>query len=181
MRIKSIVVMLLLPVIHGFSQQKQMPPKLPIDPDTKTIMYREVVTQEGTKDVLFDRGMTWLREYYPNPSSVANVMDKPNGKIEGIGRLRVYYFDEDSTRRDGPMITYMIKMEFKENKYRYTLNDFNLKAASRFPLERWLNKKDPQYSPNCDLYLYQVDTIMQRLTRTLKEGMKPKVIKKDEW
>jgi hypothetical protein len=30
-------------------------------------------------------------------------------------------------------------------------------------------------------YLYQVDTTMQNLVVRLKEGMKPRVIKKDEW
>ena len=69
----------------------------------------------------------------------------------------------------------------KDNKYRYTLTDFNLKGASRFPIEKWMNKSDPAYNQNWDSYLYQVDTTMQRLVTTLKEKMQPTVIKKDEW
>jgi hypothetical protein len=181
MRVKSFIFLFVLFSFSGLAQKMQPAPQMPVDPDSKTIRYREVVTQEGSKDVLFDRGMGWLRTYYVSPSAVANVMDKPNGKIEGIGRLRVYYWDKDSIRRDGPTITYAIKMEFKDNKYRYTIDDFNMKGASRFPLERWLNKADPEYSPIDDFYLFQVDTVMKRLTTTMKEGMKPKVIKKDEW
>jgi len=77
-------------------------------------------------------------------------------------------------RRDAGIVTYAIRIEFKENRYRYTLNDFNLKAQSRFPLEKWMNKKDPAYNSNWDLYLYEVDTAVQRLVHSLKEGMKPK-------
>lgn len=181
MGIKTLLPVFWIVVISGFAQQNFKMPKIPIDSTTKLITYREVVNQEGNKDVLFDRGMAWMRVYYLSPNSVANVMDKANGKIEGIGRLRVYYFDKDSNRRDGGIITYGLKLEFKDNRYRYTLNDFNVKAVSRFPCERWMNKKDPEYVPQDDFYLYQVDTIMHRLIGTLKEEMKPKAIKKDEW
>jgi hypothetical protein len=181
MRMKTFLPVFLMTATSVFAQQKYTAPQIPIDPDTKLITYREVVSQEGSRENLFDRGMAWMRYYYPSPNSVANVMDKANGKIEGIGRLRVYYFDKDSNRRDGGIITYALKLEFKDNRYRYTLNDFNVKAVSRFPCERWLNKNDPQYVPQDDSYIFQVDTIMLRLIRTLKEEMKPKVIKKDEW
>jgi len=79
------------------------------------------------------------------------------------------------------MVTYLIKLEFKDNRFRYTLTDFSLKLASRFPIEKWMNKEDPAYNPNWDSYLFQVDTTMQRLVSTLKEKMKPTVVKKDEW
>ncbi len=182
MKLLKIITLFLLLATTGFSQKSLPPLRIPpVDSETKTFTYKEVVTQEGAREVLFDRGMSWMRYYYLSPNSVANVMDRANGKIEGIGRLRVVYYDKDSLRRDGPMITYAIKIEFRDNKYRYTLNDFNLKNTSRFPLERWLNKKDPEYGPQCDAYLYQVDTTMQRLIKTLKEGMKPKAVKKDEW
>lgn len=181
MRTIIVLPVLLLTLSSVMGQQQVKVPGMPLDPDTKKITYREVVTQEGLKDVLFDRGMAWMRVYYVNPNSVANVMDKANGKIEGIGRLRVYYFDKDSNRLDGGIITYALKLEFKDNRYRYTLNDFNVKSVSRFPIERWMNKEDPDYDARDDSYLYQVDTIMHRLIGSLKEEMKPKVIKKDEW
>jgi len=69
-------------------------PQLPIDPDTKVITYKEVVSQEGASDQLFDRGISWLRIFYLSPSSVFNVMDKDNRKLEGIGRLKIIWFDK---------------------------------------------------------------------------------------
>jgi hypothetical protein len=154
---------------------------MPVDPDSKLIQYRETVNQEGIKDVLFNRGQEWLRTYYLNPGSVTKIQDKVNGLIEGTGRLRLYFFDSNNTRSDAGMVYYDFRLDFKDNKFRYTLTNFTLKGASRVPLEKWLNKSDPSYNPLVENYLYQVDTTMQNLVVKLKAGMKPKVIKKDEW
>jgi len=157
-------------------------PNLPIDPETKKLSYRDVVNQEGNPGYLYDKAIQWFGYYYLNAAAVFSVQDRVNGKVEGVGRLRIYNNDiKTGLHSDGGLITYQIKIEFKENRYRYTLTDFNLKLASRFPIEKWMNKEDPSYSPNWDSYLYQVDTTMQRLISTLKEKMKPTVIKKDEW
>jgi hypothetical protein len=143
---------------------------MPVDPDSKLIQYREVVDQDGTKDVLYDRGAEWMRSYYLNPGSVTKVQDKVNGKIEGTARIRLYFFDSNNTRSDAGIVYYDINLEFKGNKYRYTLTNFTLKGASRIPLEKWMNKSDPSYNPQMDNYLYQVDTTMQNLVIKLKEG-----------
>jgi hypothetical protein len=174
-------IFLLLAVYFSFGQTKIQTPQIPMDPDSKLIMYREVVDQEGIKDILYDRGASWFSSFYKSPSSVLRIQDKVNGKIEGTGRFFISYVDDQGNTRDAGIINYTIKLELKDNKYRYTLTDFNLKGASRYPLEKWLNKNDPVYNTQWDSYLYQVDTTMQSLVRNLKEGMKPKVIKKDEW
>jgi hypothetical protein len=154
---------------------------VPVDPDTHLITFREVVMQEGDKDLLYDRGAEWFRTYYKNPTSVTKVQDKVNGKIEGTGRFQIVRILNDKTRVDAGMILYDIKVEFKDGKYRYTLTNFNLRAASKDPIERWMNKKDPAYNPQWDEYLTQVDTTMKSLIVNLKKGMQPRVIKKDEW
>lgn len=164
-----------------FSQTSQPAYKIPVDPDSKLIQYREIISQDGIKDVLYDRGAEWIRSYYVNPGSVTKVQDRVNGKIEGTGRLKLYFFDSNNTRTDAGMVYYDFRLEFKDNKYRYTLTNFSLKGTSRIPLEKWMNKDDPSYNPQVENYLYQVDTTMQNLVVRLKEGMKPKVIKKDEW
>ncbi len=180
---KRIFSFLFFSIISGicFSQTNTLAPNLPIDPDSKLILYRDVVNQEGVKDVLYDRGAEWIRSYYLNPGSVTKVQDKVNGKIEGTGRLRLYFYDPDNTQINAGMVYYDFRLEFKDNKYRYTITNFSLKGISRIPLEKWLNKNDPSYNPQMENYLYQVDTTMQHLIVNLKEGMKPKVIKKDEW
>jgi hypothetical protein len=165
-----------------FAQLQTTPYNLPVDPDSKKIMYREVVEQQGKPAYLYNKAIEWFGFYYPNAQSVFSVQDKENGKVEGIGRMKIYFTDEASgVKQEGGLLLYQIKMEMKDDKYRYTLTDFNLKGASRFPIERWMNKSDPAYNPRWDSYLYQVDTTMQRLISTMKEKMKPTVVKKDEW
>ncbi len=178
----SFILILMAISARVLAQQQVQSPNLPTDPESKKIMYRAVVEQEGTPAYLYDKAIEWFGYYYLNPQSIYAVQDKVNGKVEGLGRLKIYYMDEKAgVRRDAGLVVYQIKMEFKENKYRYTLTDFNLKGTSRFPIEKWMNKTDPAYNPNWDLYLFQVDTTMQRLISTLKEKMKPVVLKKDEW
>jgi hypothetical protein len=167
---------------NAMAQSSQATPHLPIDSASKKIMYKAVVNEPGTSAYLYDKAIEWFGYYYLSPASVYTVQDKVNGKIEGQGRMKIYYQDDQAgMRRDGGQVVYLIKLELKENKYRYTLTDFNLKGTSRYPIEKWMNKTDPAYNANWDSYLYQVDTTMQRLISTLKEQMKPKVIKKDEW
>ena len=168
--------------LQSFAQGSDKPANLPLDSETKKIMYREVVDQEGKPSYLYDKAIEWFGFYYLNAQSVYTVQSKENGKIEGQGRMKLYYTDGASgVQRDGGVVMYQIKMELKDNKYRYTLTDFNLKGASRYPLEKWMNKSDPAYNTTWDSYLYQVDTTMRRLISTMKEKMKPTVIKKDEW
>jgi hypothetical protein len=157
-------------------------PGLPIDPETKKITYKDVITQEGNPGYLYDKAIQWFNYYYLSPASVFSVQDRVNGKVEGIGRLKIFNGDaKTGSKLEGNIVLYTIKIEFKENRFRYTITDFSLKMASRYPIEKWLNKEDPAYNSNWDSYLYQVDTTMQRLVSTLKEKMKPTVVKKDEW
>jgi hypothetical protein len=174
-------VFMLIIALEALSQES-VTPNLPVDPESKKILYREVVEEPGTPGYLYEKAIEWFGYYYINAQSVYSIQDKNNGKIEGIGRMKIFRTDEKSgIQMEAGLITYTIRLEFKSDKYRYTLTDFTLKAASRFPIEKWLNKSDPAYNSNWDIYLFQIDTIMQRLTSTLKEKMKPTVQKKDEW
>ena len=163
------------------AQQQAAPVTLPVDPDSKKIMYRAVVDEQGTPAHLYNKAIEWFGFYYLNPQSIYSVQDKENGRIEGLGRMKLVNPDGVGSTKEGGIVTYLIKIELKENKYRYTITDFNLKTASRYPIEKWMNKTDPAYTPNWDSYLMQVDTTMQRLVTTLKEKMKPTAVKKDEW
>jgi hypothetical protein len=181
-KLTASVLLFILAAFSSPAQDKLPVPGFPIDQDTKKIMYREVVDEKGDPAYLYNKAIEWFGYYYLNPQSVYSVQDKENGKIEGQGRLKLSYLDESAgVNRDGGIVSYQVKIELKENKYRYTLTDFNLKGTSRYPIEKWMNKSDPAYNSNWDLYLFQVDTTMQRLISSLKERMKPTVIKKDEW
>lgn len=176
-----VYVLLSFPFVRVFAQQDQAP-EMPVNPDNRKITYRQVVEEPGTPEYLYDKAIGWFRYYYTNPNSVYRVQDRVNGKIEGYGRMRLYTRDSrDNQLNDAGIIIYRILVELKENRFRYTITDFNLKTLSEYPIEKWMNKTDAGYSPVWDSYLYQVDTVMQRLVSTMKEKMKPVVIKKDEW
>ncbi|HBG71963.1 MAG: hypothetical protein A2W93_05270 [Bacteroidetes bacterium GWF2_43_63] len=153
-----------------------------LDPDTKKITYREVVTMEGIKDTLYNRAITWINSFYKNPQSVTTLRDPENGVI-----LCAHRFAMKETDADGNVLTsniiveYKLKIEAKEGRYRFTFDEFRKKDLSMFPLERWLDKADPQYTPKCDEYLNQVDTQIKEIIASMKKGMEPKVLRNDEW
>jgi hypothetical protein len=154
-----------------------------LDPDNQNIIYKEVVQEEGTKNELFNRGSTWLRIFYANPMAVSRVRDQASGLIRGQHPFRVHHVDENGNKVDGEMILYTFKIEFKDGRYRYSVYDFLVKRISRYPLENWLNKEDPDYNPKWDEYLRQVDDYVRReWIPSLKSNMKPEIKKvEEEW
>ncbi len=157
---------------------------MPIDPDNHTITYQEVVEVEGTQDELFNRGSTWLHVFYKNPMAVSKVRDQASGVIRGQHEIRVYFTGENGSMIDAGTVLYDFKLEFKDGRYRYTVDDFVVKKISRYPVENWLNKQDPEYSPNWDEYLKQLDNFIRKeWVPSLKENMRPemKEEKDDNW
>ena len=180
---KLVILLLFLSGLSGglFAQDGSSGTQVPVDEDSGMIMYREVVEEPGTPGYLYNKAIELFNYYYTNPTSMYSVQDRVNGKVEATGRMLLYYDDDQGYRQRAGMVNYTIRIEFKKDRYRYTITDFNLKSTSKYPLEKWLNKEDPTYNSRWDLYLMQIDTTMSRLTETLKEKMKPVVEKVDEW
>lgn len=154
---------------------------LPIDEDTKLITYKEVVQQTGTKTELFNRAIEWINKNYKNPADVTKVRNPETGLIELIHRIELNY-DEKGVTRSAGIVDYTLRLELKDGRYRYTFTNFNLKQASRVPIEKWLDKSDKAYVPAWDNYLAQVDAFTKTLIESLKKGMEPPAAKKvDEW
>ncbi|MCX6234919.1 MAG: DUF4468 domain-containing protein [Bacteroidetes bacterium] len=153
---------------------------VPVDPDTRLIVYQEVVYEEGTKNDFFNRAVNWINKTYKNPSGITSVRDPQTGKIEGSYRFRIYTSNNEGINMDWGTILYSFKLEFKDGRYRYTFDNFLLQAQSSFPLERWLDKNDPVYNETCDPKLMKVDEQMKDLIASLKKFMKPPPAKKDD-
>ncbi len=155
---------------------------IPIDATTGQITYQEVVNEEGTKNDFFNRAVAWVNETYKNPTSVTTVRDPQTGKIEGNYRFKIYKTTEEQVNMEWATILYSFRLEFKDGRYRYTFYDLLLKTESRYPIERWLDKSRPDYSPDCDLMLQRVNEYMQNITGSLKTAMRPKAVKQEvEW
>ncbi|MEZ5197592.1 MAG: DUF4468 domain-containing protein [Bacteroidales bacterium] len=167
--------------ILGITAFAQTPSsKFPIDEETGLISYKEVVEEEGTKQEFFNRAIGWVNEFYTNPVDVTKTRDPQTGLIKGIHRFKIKNTDEEGNETDAGVIQYNFTLELKEGRYRYTLTEFVLRQASKIPVEKWLDKKDPQYNPSWNSYLKQVEEFAESWIASLKEGMMPKVEKSDD-
>ena len=156
--------------------------KYPVNPETGQIEFQEVVDEAGTKEDLFNRSIYWLNDFYKDPVRVTSLRDIETGKIVGQHRFRIYYTDDDGNKIAAGMIGYDFMIEFKQDRYRYTLNKFLFKSATRQPVEKWLNKSDPAYDVRWNEYLDQIAEYAKDWSDSLKEKMKPEVDKTpDEW
>jgi len=145
------------------------------------IMYRGVVEQQGIADSLYLRSINWLNTEYANPWDVSRERRREDGILTGIARLPLNGKDAVGNNTDEGLVEYTFTIESKDGRYRYTFTEFLHKRASRFPLERWLDKKDPQYSPLSGEYLRQVDEHINAKIESLKKGMQPKAKLIDAW
>ncbi|GAB4313259.1 MAG: hypothetical protein Kow00127_04160 [Bacteroidales bacterium] len=150
--------------------------QVPVDEETGKIVYREVVQQEGSREQLFNRAISWLNEYYVNPVSVTKTRDPKSGLIKGLHRFRIRQTLEDGTRTDAGTLQYEFKIELKENRYRYTLSDFVLRQSSAIPAEKWLKEDNPLAKD----YLAQLHEFATGWIESLKEGMKPPATSADD-
>ena len=154
---------------------------IPLDEDTQMIKFREVIDEEGTKDELFNRCIYWLNDFYKDPTRVTTIRDNPTGKIAGQHQFRVYY-EEEGIKKPAGMVRYTFTIEFKDNKYRYTIDELKVKSRTDIPVEKWLDKDDPAYDPRWDDYLQQIALYVEDWSESLKEKMKPEPEKKeDDW
>lgn len=151
----------------------------PVDKDTQLLSYNEVVQQPGTADELYIRAIEWLNTYYKNPADVCKIRNRESGVIEIAHRFEIYN-EVDGARLIAEIVRYSLKIEFKPGRYRYVISELERKQASRYPVERWLDKSDKTYSPLFEDYLKQMDTQIKELIVSLKEGMQPPIIKVEE-
>lgn len=163
---------------HLFSQEEQ--PVVPVNPETGIIQFREIVDEPGTQGELFNRCIYWLNSYYKNSTRVTTIRDINTGRIEGKHNIRIYHYTDDSVKTQAGTVDYVFNIELKPDKYRYTITDLKLRTKTRMPIEKWLNKNDPDYNPYWDEYLQQVANFFEDWSSSLKTKMKPEVKKTDD-
>jgi hypothetical protein len=177
--LKLILLVILWSVVFVPSAVAQVP----VDSITKKITYKEVVTVEGgVPSKLYNQCMAWINSFYVNAADATRVRDPANARIEIRHRIKVSNVDKNGNiTTDAGLVQYDLILEFKEGRYRYTITDFNVMRTSKFPLERWLDHNDPEYSAACDIYIQQINTKVQEIIKSLKTGMSPKAVQNDNW
>ena len=185
---KKIIALLVFVMVGvlAFAQNKKGPeipyPNVPIDEQTNLVTYKEVVQQaNATPQELYDRAMTWVKNFYKNTAEVIKSSDRDKGVIQLRSSVRIYVVKEDGSKVFKNIVYYNMKIECRPGRYRYTITDFNEKAAAAAPVEVWLNTENPKWEIGQYAYLNQIDEQILALIESLEEGMIPPVIIEDEW
>ncbi len=169
-------------VVTNAQKPSQLPvPDLPIDERTNLVTYQDVVKQEGTPKVLYDRAMEWVKKYYKNTNEVIKNADAEKCVIEMRSSVRIYSKQKDGTMLQKNIVYYNFKLECRDNRYRYTITNFNERAASAAPIENWFKTDSPYWSPSQYEWLTQIDGQIKELINSLEEGMLPPEVFEDEW
>ncbi len=157
-------------------------PNLPIDERTQLVTYQDVVTMEGASaDTLYNRAMNWVKSFYKNTNEVIKNADSTKGVIEMRSNVRIFSKQKDGTMLPKNVVYYNFKLECRDGRYRYTLTNFNERAASAAPIENWFKTDSPYWSSSQYEWLNQIDSQVKELINSLEEGMLPKEIFEDEW
>jgi len=167
----------------NFSQAQNA--KMAVSDETDLITYTSVVDLPNeTKDELYHKAYTWCNTYYKNPSNVIRKKDVLNGVIECKGRFRITTpaTKKSKVETAAGIVQYTLSLQFKDNKYRYTITKINWKQSSYYPIERWLEKEKDTYLPVYAEYLSQVDKELNSLISSLNETMsRPSPKSSDDW
>lgn len=155
-------------------------PQMPIDSTSLEITYREVIEVKGTKAELFARFTEWVQSYYKTSSVIKNA-EEESGLVEVSSRVRIYGTAKDGTKIMSGLVNYNLTMEMKDGRYRYTFTRFSLKAQAFQPIEPWLDPTQKEWFPARYDNLREVDEQINETIVSLKEGMKPKEVIKDDW
>ncbi|MDY0216281.1 MAG: DUF4468 domain-containing protein [Bacteroidales bacterium] len=162
------------------SKKEPEAPQMPMDSTSMQITYREVVEVKGTKAELFARFTEWVQSHYKTSSVIKNA-EEESGLVEVSSRVKIYGTAKDGTKIMSGLVNYNLTMELKDGRYRYTFTRFSLKAQAFQPIEPWLDQTKKEWFPARFDNLREVDEQIKEIIVSLKEGMEPKEVVKDDW
>ena len=181
---KQLLTLCLLIVSLCVSAQKknELPvPDLPIDENTHLVTYQDVIKQEGTPKVFYDRALAWTKKHYKNTSEVIKNADEAKGVLELRSSVRIFSKAKDGSMVPKNVVYYNLKIECRDGRYRYTFTNFNERATAAAPIERWFDTTSPYWSASQYEWLNQIDEQVKAIINSLEEGMLPEAPVVDEW
>ncbi len=185
MRVITLVLLALLPFSLLAQKKAELNwPAMELDPSTNLITYSGVPEVDGVSaQELFDRAMKWGAEYHKNFGEKLRKQDRENGEIEIFARFPIFAYDAKGVRttsRQG-LAQYTMTLRFRDGRYKYVVTELNLKATSAEPLEKWLDRDDPN-ARNHAFYLTDVDTEIQNMIENMTKAIaKSPDAPKDDW
>ncbi|MFQ3576253.1 MAG: hypothetical protein SNJ77_07450 [Cytophagales bacterium] len=155
---------------------------LPVDNETKRITFQGVVEVNGLESALiYERAMEFINSKSQQKWFVRDLDSKKLSKPMDVQATTTY----DYKYKNLNIVTFVILVEVKEGKYRYTLNEF----------ETYKHKNGPNSSEKLELVLEKMTAVNKKemVTQTtdevnkLLDELKEYVIKgkgkanKDDW
>jgi hypothetical protein len=186
----SFLLMLLMTIsLYG---QKGIP-RLPME--TGKLTYTEVVTLDSIdKAELFSRAEEWFARTFNSAQDVIQMKDKEAGKIIGKAVMPVT-LKGLNTGGKGGFINYTVAVYFKDNRYKYEINDFyhtgeSLRGGYSIPdwgaCELMLNSNVKWYGfkmqKHFNSFFWQIDFQIKSLINSLKTAMEQSIeTSDDDW
>ena len=177
---KTLFSIVLFAFIFSVVGKSQNTYNLPLDPNTNKVLYKEVVDEPAPKDTLFTRAFMWVKATFPNFSSAISKKDPENGILECNMRVKLTTTDKKGIIVSGGAISYTLRIEMKENKYRIIATDFKRVDVS-LPIESWFKDENAEAIALHQQHFTQVENEVKKSFESVKQGLKAKVIIKDEW
>jgi len=179
---RGVLFFMLMIVMGGlFAQDTTLTGIVPLDDAGKITWQGVIPVKDVDKDKLYNKGIEWINSYFPNAAGVTKRRSPESGIIEGAHSIRLTN-EVNGKKVPAQTITYTFKLEFRDGRFRYTITDFQLKAASKFPLERWLDRNGPYYDLNNRKYLEQIRDVMEDMVAKMTTHItKPEPPAEEEW
>jgi len=171
--------------VFAFGQKKNAvdltAPKMPVDKATNMITYTDVVQQQGSPDELYNKALNWIKKYFKNTERIIKSKDINNHKILLHPSFRVLNPpDKKGFQTMGGIVSYIILLEFRDGRYKFTLNKFSWKQPSYYPCEKWMDTSAGTYQKRFGFFLQQLDKEANKVIADFKKAMGAVPVKKDD-
>lgn len=188
MRSKIILLFVLTSSILNFSfgQKKNTDIEvfsMPIDEYTNLITYQNVITMKASPSELYERARKWAEKYYANPTRVIKTADSLNHVLVCKSNIKIHTLSKDGkTSVMAGVVSYKLRIEAKNDRYRYTFTDFVFKGGNITQnVENWLDSKKPEWTEVRNEHLREIDMEIKKAISAIEEGMQAEKLFKDEW
>lgn len=144
---------------------------LPLDEKTGKTVYTEVIAVNGvSQKELYRRALNWFKTYFPSPSSVLKEQDTVSCSITGQHGIYIFKTLQKGEQFKSGQVRYTLKVQAKEGRYKYQIDDIFKVATPKVYIEEWLDEKAPDREVRAG-YIRQVDTHIRDVIAKLKEAM----------
>lgn len=179
---RTILLSLGLLIFATKTYAQKFPIELPFNSETNLIEYQAVIEIENkTQEQLFDLTNEWFSYSFKSGKSVIDYSNKELSKVIGKGYLPFKFFN-----RGNQSIEFLIKLETKDNKVRYTITNCIYHQSSsptlgslKLEKDSWQVENYPKSWGFKKSFYEKFDDQVQSLIKSLNEFLRRE--NKDDW